>query len=348
MVLDEARVRGAARGGEHGFHPGFGLDRARDQRHERAGRGEEAFARDLGAHREADAGRGADPGRQRLAPGDQAGRAVGVVEADVDRGARLRRDHVVRRVAAVDRRDLQRRGLEMRGAGIERRRGHLAEQVDQRMERVLRPLRIGGVALHARRLDPEGHRAAPADLHHLAHHLGAGRLAHQAHRHRLAGLGHPVEERAGAVAPRAFLVAGDREDHRALGRRLGHQIDRGGDEGRDARFHVGGAAAPEHAVMDLAAEGIMRPGRGIAHRHHVGMAVEAEGLRPFRAPAGEEIGDAVAIDAGAGEASPAQHLFEQHERAPLARRDRGAADQIGGEFHGVERHRGLLLMAHQA
>src|SRR6185437_2480411 len=56
-----------------------------------------------------------------------------------------------------------------------------------------------------------------------------------------------------------------------------------GDEARrrrgetgDGALHVGGAAAAQLAVDDGAGEGADRPMRGIARRHDVGMAGEAE------------------------------------------------------------------------
>ncbi len=50
----------------------------------------------------------------------------------------------------------------------------------------------------------------------------------------------------------------------------------GGGEGGDGALHVHRAAADQHAVDDLGGEGVRGPGGGVAHRHHVGVAGEAE------------------------------------------------------------------------
>ena len=230
----------------------------------------------------------------------------------------------------------------MIGAHVERLGRHPTEQIDQRMQRVPGAVRIGGMALHPLGLEEEGHRATAADLHHLAHLVRAGGFPHQTDRHRLALIHHPVQKRAGAIATHPLFVSGDGQNHGTFGRRLGHQIDGRRDESGNAGLHVGGAAAPHLAAMDLGTERVMGPGRRIAHRHHIGMAVEPESLGALVAPAREQVRDAVTVDPGAGEARGAQHPLEQLQRAALKRRDRGAADQIGAEFDGIERHRAFL------
>ena len=61
----------------------------------------------------------------------------------------------------------------------------------------------------ARHVDPDVDRPAPADLDHVAQPVDRGRLADQAHIGLQPALGHPIDDRAGAVDRRAFLVAGD-------------------------------------------------------------------------------------------------------------------------------------------
>ena len=118
-------------------------------------------------------------------------------------------------------------------------------------------------------------------------------------------------------------VIGD--DDAAGGRGGGDEVDGGGDEGGHAGLHVGGAAAVEPAALDDGAEGVVAPGGRVAGRHHVGVAVEAED-RAGGAPAGEEVGDAVAVGAGGAEAGGGEHAVEELDRAALLRRHRGAAD----------------------
>ena len=158
-------------------------------------------------------------------------------------------------------------------------------------------------------------------------------------------LHHPVEDRAGAVAAGSFLIPGYRQDHRAIGRRLADEIDGGGGKGRDAGFHVRRAAPPKDATLDHAAEGIARPGRRIAHRHDIGMAVEAEASRgTFRTPAGEKVGHAAPVRAVTVEPGGRKKTLQQHKRAALGRGDALAADQIGGQGDGIDGfcHAGLL------
>ena len=71
----------------------------------------------------------------------------------------------------------------------------------------------------------------------------------------------------------AFLVAGDQETDRARWRPIGVEKARaGGDESGDRAFHVGGPAAEQTPVDNLAAEGIFRPLPGCADRHDIEMA----------------------------------------------------------------------------
>ncbi len=116
VALDEARVRGSARGRELRRHPGHRRDRARDELGERSRLGQEAHARDLEAGGDADAeGLGGAVGLLLDPAGQRLGR-MGVVEADVHRRPRLGRDHVRGRVADIDRGDRQRRRPEVRRA----------------------------------------------------------------------------------------------------------------------------------------------------------------------------------------------------------------------------------------
>ena len=75
-----------------------------------------------------------------------------------------------------------------------------------------------------------------------------------------------------------FLVAGDQEADRAaeVAAAPREEARAGIGEGRDRALHVGGAAAEQVAARQLGRERADGPRREIAHRHHVGMAGEAE------------------------------------------------------------------------
>ena len=148
---------------------------------------------------------------------------------------------------------------------------------------------------------------------------------------------HPVEKRHGAIGGDVFLVAGDGQDHRAIGRGLADEIDGGGGEGGDAGFHVGRPTPIHPAVDHVGTKGIVGPGGEVADRHHIGMAVEAKAfVGPFGPPARVKIGDAAPVHPCAGKACAFQKLLQQHQRAALNRGDRGAADQVCRQGGGVD------------
>ncbi len=230
----------------------------------------------------------------------------------------------------------------MRRAAVQRLCLQPRQQLHQRRKRVLRPVGIGRVALHALHGDVAGQRSATADLHHLAHFVRAGGFSHQAMGHPLAVEGHPVQDGNRPILALAFLVAGDGDDHRPVRGRVAHEVHRRRDEGRNPRLHVAGTAAIHEPIPDLGAEGIEPPGFGVAHRHHIGMPVEAKGpVRALLSPAGVKIGDPVAVHAGAGESRLRQEAFQKGDRSTLGRSDRRAADQLCSQFHrvyGLEGH----------
>ena len=194
------------------------------------------------------------------------------------------------------------------------------------------------MALHPAHRDMGGHRPAPPDLHHVAHPLRAGRLAHQTDRHPFLMQSHPVEQRLRAMQPVALLIAGDGQDNRAVGWRRLHKIHRCCDKCGNTGFHVTGPPSIDHALHDLAAKRVMPPRRPIAHRHHIGMAVEAKGaVGTAPPPAGKQVCDAFAVNPVAFKTGAFQNPLQQHQRPTLDRRHRRAADQIGGQGNGINR-----------
>ena len=139
----------------------------------------------------------------RAQPGLERCGRVAVVEADVEGRARRRRDHVARRIADVDRGDHQPGRLEMGAAGVQGLARQRVEHAQQARDRIVGPLGIGDVALHAANRQMAGHRAAPADLDHLAEAL-AGWSARRPGR-RPAARPAPAARRAAFCVP---LTAG--------------------------------------------------------------------------------------------------------------------------------------------
>ena len=103
----------------------------------------------------------------------------------------------------------------MRAALVDRLAHQRLDQRRQAMDRIVEPLGIGDMALHAAHHQVDRHAAAPADLHHVAEALGAGRLADHAGIDRLAALGQALQHLDRAVDRGPFLVAGDQEADRA-------------------------------------------------------------------------------------------------------------------------------------
>ena len=91
----------------------------------------------------------------------------------------------------------------------------------------------------------------------------------------------------------------------------------GGDEGGHAALHVGGAAAVEPAVLDLAGERVVPPCLAGAGRHHVDMAGERQ-MPPALPQLGEQVVDRVG--AAALEAQAAAGEAQRLQRAPAAGR----------------------------
>ena len=107
-----------------------------------------------------------------------------------------------------------------------RRRGDAVDEAGELGDRIVRLVRIGGVALPALHRDGEAQRAAAADLDRVAERVDAARLADDAMVGDVAVVRHPLQHLHRAVDGGAFLVAGDEEGDRALElARPAHEVD---------------------------------------------------------------------------------------------------------------------------
>ena len=148
--------------------------------------------------------------------------------------------------------------------------------------------------------------------------VGAGGFADKAVGHLFIVGGHPVQQSSGSVESVRLFIASDREDHGTIGRGFGDEIAGGSDEGRDAGFHIGGPASPQEAVLNFRTEGVDGPVTRVADGHDVGVTIEAKAaVRAFPAPAGKQVCDTAAVNAGAVKAVFRQKLFQQDQRAAL-------------------------------
>ena len=89
----------------------------------------------------------------------------------------------------------------------------------------------------------------------------------------------PLQQFDGPVdrdASSSPVMSSESEPRFGLAAVSGEMIECGGDETRNAAFHVDGAAPVQHAVRNLASEGRMMPGLYITGGHHVGMSREHE------------------------------------------------------------------------
>jgi|GEM_PF-5383388 len=259
---------------------------------------------------------------------------VEVVVADVNRGAGGRRDDVGGGISSVDGGDLQGRGVEVVGAFVQWLRCQVCHQTGEGVEGVVGLMRVGRVALQASGGETPREGTSAANFGHIAGVRHACWLSHQADVHLLAGLGHPVEDGAGAVGGVPFLVAGDGDQDGAVGWGVCDKIYGSSNKGRDAGFHVRRPPAVEVAVDDLAAEGIDGPVSALADGHHICVAVKAEArtVRAF-APAGEEVGGAAAVHPRGGKACLSQQAVKELECAAFLRRAvRSMGSQVMGKL----------------
>ena len=269
------------------------------------------------------------------------------VETDVAGRPRRLRNDVGGRIVRVEGGEDHRRRLEELRALVQSCGGHAVHQPGQRVHRVQRLFRIGGVPLNAARGNEQIEGTAPSVLDGVAQDFRAAGLSDEAGVRHVPVLSHPLQNLAGAVNGNALLVAGDQQRHGA-GRGtavVAGPVDRRRGEGRHLAFHVRRAPAIEHAVLDHRFEGRVQPGLGITRRHHVGVSGETQ-VRTGIAMAGEQIvhvrraflGEGQAV---AGEARRRQCHLQHFQGARVLRRHGGAADQCLRQRHGVGsvRHR---------
>ena len=114
IILDEARVRGAAGGRQRGLAPGHLLDRADDEIDERAGLARETTSAFDGSHSMCQRTRSPAAACARCSTSafSELWR-VAIVEADVEARARLAGDQVDGGVADIDRGEFEIRRLEI-------------------------------------------------------------------------------------------------------------------------------------------------------------------------------------------------------------------------------------------
>ena len=189
---------------------------------------------------------------------------MAVVEADVEGRARLARDDVARRIADVDRGDLQVRRLEPLACPGRAASAVSAASIASRPVRgIVGALRIGGMALDGRARSAGRSSEPRRPILIVVAEPAPGRSARRPGRHRSRS---PCSA-AQASSLRVPLTAGPSSSPvisrliEPAGRSLGQEAARRRDEGGDAALHVGGAPAVELAVLDLARERVDPPGR---------------------------------------------------------------------------------------
>ncbi len=192
--------------------------------------------------------------------------------------------------ARLDVGDLEAGGREVGVALIPFDGGELGQRRGRLVDRVVRQMGIGDVALHPTHQQIAGDGAAPAVLHHVPHHGGRGGLADDAPADLLVTGLQGVDHPGGTVDEGPLLVGGDEEGNRpSVIRMLGHEALDRHHHGCQRALHVGGAAPVQHAILDGRLERRGVPFVQRAGGHHVCVAGEAEQW-PFAAAAGPEVG----------------------------------------------------------
>ncbi len=213
--------------------------------------------------------------------------------------------------------------------------GQLGQRRGREMNRVLRQVRVGDVALLAVHGQGAAEGATTAVLDYVAEQGGARRFADDAPVQALVALAQALDHCLGAVLGRAFFIAGDEEADGALVLRvIGDEALHGDDHARQAALHVRCATAAEHAIfIDAHVEWLVLPGVQRAGGHHVGVAGEAQhgAVATAFGPEVLHLFDAHAFDLEAAGSQATHHQF----LATFVDRGHGrAANQVESEFQG--------------
>ncbi len=330
-LRDEAAIRGAAGRRQLGVGASLGLDRGRQRIAEFAARGQEGQAADGPFEVVVEAVLVQYRMHALLQPLDRA--RGGETEVEVDHA--FARNHVRRAGAGMDVRHLPRGRRIVFVALVPLDRGQFGQCRHGQVDRVLRHVRIGDVALHAVDHQLAGHGAAAAVLDHVADLLHRGRFADDAVVELFAACLQLIADDHGAVDGRAFFVAGDQEADRAPVVRMRCDEFLDGDHHRRQRgLHVGRAASVQLAVAMGRREGIGGPLRERAGRHHVGMAGEHQQRLRAAAPR-PQVGHVAGRDGLAGEAERRQPFGHLQLAAAVGRRDGVQRDQFFGQREGL-------------
>jgi hypothetical protein len=204
------------------------------------------------------------------------------------------------------------------------------------MDRVLRQMRIGHMALYAAYGKGRAQGAAPAVLDHVTDQGGARRLADDAPVQALLACRQTLDHGLGAMMGRAFFVAGDQiGDLAPMIRVFGDETFSCNNHRRQAAFHIGGAAAAKHAVLvDQGIERVVLPGLDRAGRDHIGMTGKAQHRAIAFAVGRPEVVHIFDAHRLKLEADSAQALHHHGLTVSIQWSDRRTANQVAGELQG--------------
>jgi hypothetical protein len=181
-------------------------------------------------------------------------------------------------------------------------------------------------------------RTAPAVLADVADMLVAGRFADQCPGDFFTPGFERLDHLDGAVDRDALLVAGDQQgDRPKMIGMIGDKRFTGGYHRGNAGFHVGGAAAEEHAVANFGDKRVAIPFFQRPGRHYVGMTGKCK-HRPILAASGPEIRDIVEHHGLAFESYRGEPLDQERLATRVIRGNRLPGDQVRGELYGCTAH----------
>ena len=214
----------------------------------------------------------------------------------------------------------------------------LGERRCRQVNGITHQVRVGDVALLAEHGERAVERSAPAVLERVAQCLYTRRLTHQTAIDLFAARLQPFNYLHRAVHRRAFLVGGDEQADRALVvRMLRDKILDGRDKRRQRALHVGGAASVQEAVAHRGRERIAGPFFFRTGGHDIGVTGKGDDRFGGAAPRPEII-DIAEAQAMYLKAERLQAFDHQLLAAGIVRCERGAGDQLFGEFESFVVH----------